>query len=202
MVRVLIVSRTNMSGGNVCVGGLIAQGAKNVRLLTSLGANQPSTSPFQVGEFWDIKLESRPRCIPPHVEDMLVQNASKVGISNNIVNDINAVAPVYRGALSETFHRALLTPRGRAWHIDHSTIPSSSVCFWETPVALTLEAPFGKPKYHYNTPQEETHLPFVGVSTPQPTIPAGTLVRLSLARWWAPEGQEDEHCYLQLSGWY
>ena len=82
------------------------------------------------------------------------------------------------------------------------TFPSSSVCFWKTPVALSLEAPFGKPKYHYNTLQEETYLPFVGISAPQPIIPAGTLVRLSLARWWTPEGQQDEHCYLQLSGWY
>lgn len=202
MARVLIVSRTNMSGGNVCVGGLIAQGAKNVRLLTSLGANQPSTAPFQVGEFWDMALTSRPRCIPPHVEDMLVQSATNIGISNNIVKDINAVAPVYQGALSETFQGTLLTPRGRAWHIERSNIPSSSVCFWKTPVALSLEAPFGKPKYHYNTPQEETYLPFVGISAPQPIIPAGTLVRLSLARWWTPEGQQDEHCYLQLSGWY
>ena len=35
-------------------------------------------------------------------------------------------------------------------------------------------------------------------------IPAGTLVRVSLAHWWRPE---DDHtgelrCYVQLSGWF
>lgn len=202
MERVLIVSRTNMGGGNVCVGGLIAQGARNVRLLTSLGSNQPSTAPFQVGEFWDVALVQKTNCIPPHVEDMLVQSATKVGTSNNVVNDIRSIAPVYRCALSKTFQETLQTPRGRAWHINRSNIPGSSVCFWENSVSLVLEFSFGKTKFHYNTLREETHLPFVGTSATQQTIPAGSLVRLSLARWWAPEGQQDDHCYLQLSGWY
>ena len=34
-------------------------------------------------------------------------------------------------------------------------------------------------------------------------IPAGTLIRISLARWWKPDDVDIEHrCYLQLSGWY
>ena len=40
---------------------------------------------------------------------------------------------------------------------------------------------------------------------PIKVIPAGTLVRVSLARWWRPEDSEpnfEERCYLQLSGWY
>jgi len=33
-------------------------------------------------------------------------------------------------------------------------------------------------------------------------IPADTLLRVSLARWWDNEGRHEERCYLQLSGWY
>ena len=48
-------------------------------------------------------------------------------------------------------------------------------------------------------------LKYVGEESPIKVIPAGTLVRLSLARWWRPEDSEpnfEERCYLQLSGWY
>lgn len=33
-------------------------------------------------------------------------------------------------------------------------------------------------------------------------MPKGTLVRLSLARWWSPNQGRDKRCYLQLSGFY
>ena len=47
------------------------------------------------------------------------------------------------------------------------------------------------------------HIPYVGVEPPPEIIPVGSLVRLSLARWWKPEEkEEDKKCYLQLSGWY
>jgi epoxyqueuosine reductase len=40
---------------------------------------------------------------------------------------------------------------------------------------------------------------------PPPTIPAGTLVRVSLARWWRPDANDTsfpERCFVQLSGWF
>ena len=45
---------------------------------------------------------------------------------------------------------------------------------------------------------------YVGEESPIKVIPAGTLVRLSLARWWTPDSEpnDGEKCYLQLSGWY
>jgi hypothetical protein len=45
-------------------------------------------------------------------------------------------------------------------------------------------------------------MPYVGLedATAQ-EIPQGTLLRLSLANWWAPEDSDyEERCYLQLSG--
>ena len=46
------------------------------------------------------------------------------------------------------------------------------------------------------------NIPYVGCAEAIDLIPAGTLVRVSLARWWRPEGMNEERCYLQLSGWY
>lgn len=43
---------------------------------------------------------------------------------------------------------------------------------------------------------------YVGFAEPINKIPAGTLVRVSLARWWRPTETSEERCYLQLSGWY
>ena len=47
-------------------------------------------------------------------------------------------------------------------------------------------------------------IPYVGYEAPVLVIPAGSLVRVSLARWWhkpnAPD--EGETCSLQLSGWF
>ncbi len=45
--------------------------------------------------------------------------------------------------------------------------------------------------------------PYVGFESKVDRIPAGTLMRMSLARWWKPEDSDmNERCYLQLSGWY
>ena len=44
----------------------------------------------------------------------------------------------------------------------------------------------------------------MGFQEPVGTIPAGALVRLSLAHWWRPAGDDDGEyrCYVQLSGWF
>jgi hypothetical protein len=59
--------------------------------------------------------------------------------------------------------------------------------------------------YRYFGPQGLLDVPFVGFDEPVDVIPAASLIRLSLARWWKhPEADEDFElrCYLQLSGWY
>lgn len=43
-------------------------------------------------------------------------------------------------------------------------------------------------------------LKFVGFQEHVSRIQAGTIIRLSLANWW--DGQGEDRCYLQLSGWY
>jgi 1-acyl-sn-glycerol-3-phosphate acyltransferase len=77
-----------------------------------------------------------------------------------------------------------------------------SVCFWELEKDLLLYfSKKNKIRYRYDDNEFYINIPFVGYQPPIPFIPAGTVVRLSLARWWAGTGEEPR-CYLQLSGWY
>ncbi len=55
-------------------------------------------------------------------------------------------------------------------------------------------------RYRYGT--DINTIPFVGLQEPIDEIPAGTLLRVSLARWWSPNENTEERCYLQLSGYY
>ncbi len=68
---------------------------------------------------------------------------------------------------------------------------------------LRLSVDGGGSYYHHVAGYEDRRLKYVGAERAIPVIPAGTLIRVSLARWWAPEGSEmEERCYVQLSGWY
>lgn len=53
-----------------------------------------------------------------------------------------------------------------------------------------------------NYPYIRRNIKFVGFQNPLDIIPAGTLIRVFLARWWASPNDNERRCYLQLSGWY
>ncbi|RME45475.1 MAG: DNA helicase RecQ [Chloroflexi bacterium] len=59
-------------------------------------------------------------------------------------------------------------------------------------------------RYAYPGDQEKCSLVFVGFQEPLDVIPAGTLLRVSLAHWWQPEDKPEvePRCYVQLSGWF
>ncbi len=46
------------------------------------------------------------------------------------------------------------------------------------------------------------NIPYAGVTQAIQRIPKGTLIRVSLARWWNKDDKTEERCYLQLSGFY
>ena len=88
-----------------------------------------------------------------------------------------------------------------------SRLPAGSVCFWEADFELERNDCQTKAKFRYLNPnaQEDAVIPYVGYQSPAARITAGTLVRLSLARWWqTPDASagSDEKCYLQVSGTY
>ncbi len=71
--------------------------------------------------------------------------------------------------------------------------------------ALSVPAPLDSiQNAKHAMPGDGPTLAFVGFQEPIAVIPAGALVRVSLAHWWRPDGDEtaELRCYVQLSGWF
>lgn len=205
-IDVIIVSKTHMHN-NTCVGGILANG-RFVRLLNSRGYNQPEDTSLQVLQVYRINFENRQHLTPPHIEDILVSNFTfKFSFRNEekmidyITNrlDVN----VWEGGPDILFNGCLQwTENGSGYISEHGDIPSNSVGFWKPDKDLNKRVFYDKVRYNYPNTNGWRSLPFVGFADPVEIIPAGTLVRVSLARWWDRSGQTEKRCSLQLSGWY
>ena len=202
MRKVLVVSRTKMRNG-VCVGGIDLTSGLFVRLHTEHGANLSCDAPYNIGEIWDLELESlwNPRKAP-HVEDVMVKSANRLEVvpSERLTCYIKGLGiPIYCGPLESIFEgKVSFTSRGKGY-INESNVPCNSVCFWIPDADLLPNESSGKINFVYKDKQ----IPYVGFQKVN-IIPAGTLVRMSLANWWKPDDDTDvePRCYVQLSGWY
>ena len=202
--EVLILSRTQMTK-NVCVGGFDITLGRNIRLLTSEGSNQPENSPFQIGQLWEISYNAKINLIYPHTEDVIIKNAELFNSLNKdqVVSFINENCRINSGSPSDLFDGLVnVQPRGASF-IDDSHIPNHSVCFWRPIKHLTYTNSFNKSKYNYLDEYNNIiYFPYVGLSDNSNIIPAGSIIRISLARWWSPPNSTIKACYLQISGWY
>jgi hypothetical protein len=200
---VIIVSKTHMLSA-ACVGGVLANG-RFVRLLKSDGYNQDSNTDYQVGEVYTIKFSEKTDKIPPHIEDILVETMKYKFTFSPIEKMVNYLfkklnVKIWRGSTEILFDEKLKwTNSGSGYISESGEIPDNSVGFWISDKDLTRRDFRGKVRYSY--PIRWRNITFVGFQNPVDKIPAGTLVRVSLARWWSPD-EDEEKCFLQLSGWY
>lgn len=138
----------------------------------------------------------------PYVEDKQttpIRKLGNIGI-NGVVNFIethNFGAKLTRGDLHNAFE-GYLNLQGSKNLVNSQRIPSFSTQFWILDVDLVHLMRFEKHYYLYNG----IRLKYVGFKEPVDNIPAGTIIRLSLANWWDGDGSGEDRCYLQLSGWY
>ena len=214
MTQVLILGRTKMKYGH-CVGGMVLENGDNVRLQKPNGYSQPSNTPMNVGDVWDLDLIDLPagKINPPHTED--------VGTVN--VKDEQFVRRLSAGELVElivqNYSPILVKPeqlfggrvklnkykRARIWPGDGT--PSSSIGFWRLDKALyKCENDYGGTRYAYcsndvSCDLEDVDLgldvPYKGIiDKPSFRIPAGTILRFSLGRIYKGS------YWLQLSGWF
>jgi hypothetical protein len=81
-------------------------------------------------------------------------------------------------------------------------VPGQSTGFWIPDRDLVLRDD-GK-HYDFRSRLGARGLSYVGEPEAKSQLKAGTLLRVSLARWWRPPDVDDmeERCYLQLSGWF
>lgn len=202
---VIIVSKTHMST-SACVGGVLANG-RFVRLLNENEYNQDANTVLNVGDVYTIQFNERQNRRPPHIEDILVYNWQfkfKFEPISNMVRylreKLNPTIPIWNGNSNIIFDGCIQwTGAGSGFISETGNIPNNSVGFWMPNTDLTRNDYNEKVRYQISGTNRK--ITFVGFQNPVQVIPAGTLLRISLARWWSPN-EDEERCYLQLSGWY
>lgn len=203
-MKVVIVAKTRMGGG-ACVGGLTFDG-RSLRLIAAdRETNEHFNLDYQVGEVWEIETGPDPEIIPPHVENVLVAGKRRLGTMSKIETFIERQMPPVCGGVEAVFEGLAQSNRGGALYItERCGLPSRSTMFWRPDHPLKRVDHHKRIRYRYPTSKGGCTLTFTGFQEPVPEIPAGTLVRVSLAHWWRPpEKDELEYrCYVQLSGWF
>jgi ATP-dependent DNA helicase RecQ len=200
--RVVIVGKTRM-GQAACIGGIIDPIGKPVRLLPRGKYCHPPETPFQVGDVWTMQLRPRPDLEPPHTEDHDEWDARRVGPMPKFEEYLARAVRPHAGGIDGLFGGMLVRrTTGSAYLPRNNPLPAWSVEFWTLPHNLRFEIAAGRARYR--TADGLFRVPHVGFQPPVTMLPAGTLVRMSLARWWVnPEcPSEGQTCSLQLSGWF
>ncbi|MDR1455328.1 MAG: hypothetical protein LBJ01_06730 [Tannerella sp.] len=210
MSKILIVSKTKMANGYVCVGGIDMDKSISVRLLDVGGyPEMKEDCPYNVREVWEIEYTRHPRPLP-HSEDIKVCDRRQIGALRQDLSMLDVLKKsnygIYSGSIRNCFEGKLKCRDSGAFYISNDHIPNSSTCFWICDKSIVRSDYQGKIRYNYRDPSRRWgyNITFVGIDeNPIQTIPQDSLVRLSLAHWWSPDDSDDEErCYLQLSGWY
>lgn len=174
----------------------------SVRLVKANG-QWDTSSEFDIGDIWDIEFDKIGELTPPHTEDITIKKRRYVGSQQGLAAHLLSQIEPWKGGIEQVFEGLLGFTGNNNGYISHAKgVPGYSTWFWVPDKDLTLRDD-GK---HYDYPGAyfTRGMAYVGEPTALPVISAGTLVRLSLARWWKPQDVDDleERCYLQLSGWF
>ncbi|RYC51756.1 hypothetical protein DN53_13090 [Flagellimonas olearia] len=191
--------------GRSCVGGMTMDG-RYVRLLDSNGDNQPEDTDLEPMQAWDIKFRIKPNTTPPHVEDVLVLERTRKRMLKKGITILEFIEkrdiPIWRGHPDNIFDGLIQWTGNGSGFIDRDGgVPTHSVGFWLTDRRL-LRRDYNGVRYRYPSVNGNRSLKFKGFQEPVDAIPAGTLLRISLARWVSFSPDEERKCWLQLSGWY
>jgi hypothetical protein len=202
-MEILIVAKTHMKD-TACVGALELATKKNLRLLTQDGKNQSKEVSFNVGDIWDIEYIPRVQIVPPHYEDVLVSSCKFLRKQNDMNTFLLERVPIWRGGTDKLFDGLVKFEHNSSGYITESGIPKQSVGFWLPDKDVELTIFQDKRHYFYFIDNSVKSIPFVGYQKTVETIKQGSLIRISLARWWKiPIASVTElRCYCQLSGWY
>ncbi len=203
-MEVLILSKTRMKG-KCCVGGITEKG-RLVRLLTIKGENQPENTEFAIRQIWNLEFYKKKDTRAPHCEDVLVQSKNLIGNLDSTLKVVDFIKQrnivIWQGCPDNLFEGLLQWTNSGSAYINKIAIPTQSAGFWISDRNLTKNE-FNGIRYNYPAADGWRSIKYIGFEPPIAIIPAGTLIRVSLARWWQSPGENtEERCYLQLSGWY
>ncbi len=205
MEQVLIVSKTKMRNG-LCVSGLVLSTNESIRLIPKGRFNQTNDTRFNIGQIWDIEYEHATNAKPPHTEDVYVINQNYINDVMNLRDTIMQYVQPWQGGL-KSLYNGMLTIGMKSCYIPASgPTPYQSTGYWIPSKKLTLRQEDNKYLVAHNSAMSyeplTIEIPYVGLAEPIPQILPGTLVRVSLARWFRATGTNEDRCYLQISGWY
>jgi len=196
--RVLIVSKTRMRGGHVCVGGHDLEDTRSLRLMQPNGSNMPSDTRFEIGHVWELNYRASPHVRKPHVEDVLVdpRRARQTDTVSPLGPFLRKRVTVWAGVPFEG--KLLRTDSGTGYVPTEGLLPSCSTGYWLPEHTLEFD---GNGRYVFSVDGGRRRIRYVGLADAVDRIEIGTLVRVSLARPWSPPNAPDG-LYLQISGWY
>lgn len=193
-----------MRDDRICVGAHDLADFRSLRLYKHDGTYLASSSSLAVGQIWDVNYRPKPHVEHPHVEDVIVERegAVRMGREPNLPALIQQRDTVWR-TRAELFEGKLrVTRAGTAYVPAGGALPSRSTGYWLLDAPLRRqEYDEGKVRYVRDDVEGLRRIRYVGTAATHATIPAGTLVRLSLSRRFAPTEGHDGF-WLQLSGWY
>lgn len=204
-MKVLIVAKTRMGSGS-CIGAISEEG-KSLRLVAADAAVNPRFNhEYNVGDVWKlIRFVPDPAVEPPHMENVIVIEKRRLGHAAKMIESIERLMPPLDGGMDILYDGLIRNTDSGALYITRSVgVPGYSTTFWRPDQPLVLDDSAVRIRYRYPTSDGGRTLTFVGYMEPIEEIPAGTLLRVSLAHWWSPEGRPsaESRCYVQLSGWF
>ena len=203
-MKVLIVAKTRMGKG-ACIGG-ITQDGESVRLIPAdIDVHDGAGQEYEVGDLWEVEATPAPDIIPPHVENIIVHKKRRLPPLRDPITIIEKYMPPKVGGPAELYEGLTqATPNGSLYIAESSGLPPYSTTFWRTDQPLVLDTTGKRVRYRYSTEDGGHTFTFVGFQEPLRIIPAGTLLRVSLAHLWRPKDDSttEYRCYVQLSGWF
>lgn len=200
---VLILGKTKMNDG-ICIGGYLTSERRSVRLIPQGRHNNPLDDDHQIGDLWEIDFHRPAQIVDPHTEDIIVTRSRFVRHVTDIRNFITEHMTPYNGPVTGLYGGLIRFTGNGSGYISHNVgVPNYSTCFWIPDRHLNCSQEGNKKYYLYNNNLRQLKFIYKGMQESVNRIEAGTLVRMSLARWWAPEDADiEERCYVQLSGWF
>jgi ATP-dependent DNA helicase RecQ len=204
-MKVVIVAKTRMGSG-ACIGALTFDG-RSLRLEPhDKKFNDQFNQEYSIGDVWELTHYHQPdEIIPPHVETIIVQAKRRLPPLSNLVTFIESKLPPETGGVEALFEGLTeATSAGALFIATRNGLPARSTMFWRPDRPLTRDSDGKRIRYRYPTANGGGTLTFVGYQEPIAEIPAGTLLRVSMSKWWRPDDrpEAEPRCYLQLSGWF
>lgn len=195
-------------GSQLCLGGILLDSRRSVRLLPSRGLGHPPDKPIHPGEVWDMELREVPayEITAPHTEDVRAIRGRRIGrfSRSELLDKLEEYVDAQTVHPTELFDSHIRFSKSERGYVSPAHgLPRYSTGFWRFRLPL-LKVTADDVARFWAFGDNGTMLldvKYVGLEEEVPDVlEPGTLLRFSLAHPFL----DDPHrrCYLQLSGWF